>query len=291
LFFSSVSSLYQIKNIKRMKTMKSIWNKVPAWARALIFMFILGFPVIKINQGTASFNLQNYPSWGWGLLVVIVVLFVFWKLVSLWSPFKRPEDVKIIMQMNFKDIKVWSRMIGLILLTMSAAVLFTGLFGVSQEHGADYFERIGQFGDLTAVPLLIGVALTAGIVEEVIFRGYVQNTLVRAYPKAIVFLVIGLLFAMVHFLPLPLVVAFIIISIGFSLVADEFKSLGVVIFAHAIVDIISTLAGYYGSTDETGPVGLAIAAVVFVISLVLILKGNKALYFRKFRTSKLTQAS
>ena len=167
-----------------MKTLKTIWNKIPAWCKAIIFMVVLGLPVINIIQGTAMYNLQNNPGWGWGLLVAIPLLFIFWKLVSGWSPFNRPEDVKISMELNLKDVKVWSRILGLILLTMSTMVLITELFNVSQDHALAYFEAFKEAGDATALPLLFAIAVTAGIVEEVIFRGYIQNTLVRTYPKA-----------------------------------------------------------------------------------------------------------
>jgi len=259
--------------------MKKIWNKIPAWSKALIFLVIVGMPIRMIIHGTAVYNLQNSPGWGWALLVAIPLLFIFWKTVSRWSPFNRPEDVKISIRMNLKDVNVWSRMLGLILLSMSTAVLFTQLFNVNQDHQLAFFETFKEVGDATALPLLIVFALTAGIVEEVVFRGYVQNTLVRAYPKAISFLVIALVFALVHYLPLPLVFAFLIISTSFSLVADEFKSLGVVIVVHVLVDIIGLLEIYFGFSQATGSLGIAIAAVVFVISLFLLLKGNKSLRF------------
>lgn len=275
------------KNIKTMKTLKTIWNKIPAWCKALIFMAVLGAPVINIVQGTALYNLQNNPGWGWGLLVAIPILFLFWQLVSRWSPFKKPEDVKISMRMNLKDSKVWSRMLGLILLTISMGVLVTELFDVNQDYATTYFEAFKEVGDATAVPLLFAIAVTAGIVEEVIFRGYIQNTLVRVYPKTISFLAIGLVFALIHYLPLPLLVGFILISVCFSLVADEFKSLGVVILAHALVDIISLAGLYYGTSEETSPQGLAIAAIVFIVSLLLIFKDNKTLRFSSLKKLKL----
>ena len=269
--------------------MKTIWNKIPAWGKSIIFLIILAIPIINIIQGTAAYNLQNNPSWGWGILVAIPLLFIFWKLVSRWSPFNKPEDVKISMRMDVKHIKVWSRMLGLILLTLSASVLFSEVFGVNQDYAEQYFEVFKQFGDATALPLLIAIALTAGIVEEVVFRGYIQNTLVRAYPKVISFLAIALVFALIHFLPWPLVIAFLIISTCFSLVADEFKSLGVVILAHVLIDIISLLGLYYGSTNETGPVGITIAGVVFIVSLILILKDNKSIQLKRFTKSQLSQ--
>ncbi|MEM6297947.1 MAG: type II CAAX endopeptidase family protein [Bacteroidota bacterium] len=271
--------------------MKTIWNKIPAWGKALIFLGIIGAPVNFTIQGIAKYNLQDNSGWGWALLVTVPLLFIFWQVVSRWSPFNRPEDIKIKMDVNLKDRKVSSRILGLLLLGYSTGTLFTELFDVKQDHLLAFFETFKSVGHATAIPLLLVFALTAGVVEEVIFRGYMQNSLVRAYPKAVSFLAVALVFALVHFLPLPLVVAFLIISTSISIAADEFKSLGVVIITHITIDIYSLLESYFGFAPEMDTLGLAIMGVVFVISLFLTFNGNKNLFPKKVEKMEFAEVS
>ncbi|NQZ78731.1 MAG: CPBP family intramembrane metalloprotease [Ekhidna sp.] len=265
--------------------MKKIWTKTPALIKAIIFLLILGMPIRMINYGAAMYNLENSPGYGWALLIAIPMLFLFWKIVTRWSPFNKAEDVKINMDLDLKNLKVWSRILGLLLLFYSISILFSEVFNVQQDHQLALFEQFKGVGHATAIPLLLVFALTAGIVEEVVFRGYVQNSLVRAYPKAIVFMVIGLVFALVHQLPIPLVVSFTLTSAALSIVADEFKSLGVVIISHITVDTISLLIFYFGFEPERGSVNLIITTVVLISSLFLTFRGNNNLSLKSFSLS------
>jgi len=257
--------------------MKTIWNKVPAWIKAIILNVITLIPVVFLVQRIITYNLKLNSGWGWALLITIPVLIIFWKLVQRFTSFSKPEDVKIKMNLNLSDKKVWFRIIGLILVTATTIDLFSLVFGTVPETQYAYLQAFKQFNEITALPLLFALSLTAGVVEEVVYRGIVQNVLVRAYPKIGAFIIIGLLFGLLHFLPMSLLLPYLLVSICFSLVANEFKSLGVVIVAHALTDIVFLFYGYYGEFDKFGPEQVLPLSIGFVVSIFFLLYKNNSI--------------
>lgn len=257
--------------------MKTIWNKVPAWIKATILSVVITIPVATIVQLIIISNLKSNPGWGWALLVAIPILIVFWKLAQRFSSFSKPEDVKIKMNLNWSDKKVWFRIIGLAFATITTIELSSIIFGVTPEKQNAFLQAFKQFDEITALPLLLAMALTAGVVEEVVYRGFIQNVLVRAYPKTRAFIIIGLLFAISHFLPTSLIIPYVLVSIYFSLVANEFKSLGVVIIAHALADVLFLFYGYYVEFDKLETGALLPLALGFIVSIFLLFYGNNSI--------------
>jgi membrane protease YdiL (CAAX protease family) len=265
---------FKIKTMKKLwNHITNIWSKIPAWVKVILINLFILIPVISLSQTILQLNFLFLTNWGWAILIVVPFLYGFWKLAQRISRFNRPEDVKIEFKVNFKNIKTWLRILGLILFTGSSITLFTILFDAQSEDRNAFFESFYQFEALTAIPLLIGIALTAGIVEEVAYRGYIQNILVRQYPKYAAFIGIGVLFAVMHFLPLSLILPYLIVSMTFSLVADEYKSLGVVIIAHVIVDIIFLMISYYSNAADFdfGPLAVVGLGAICMLSIFCLL--------------------
>jgi membrane protease YdiL (CAAX protease family) len=265
--------------------MKTIWNKLPAWIKAIILNCVIMFPIVILIQRTITYNLKLNSGWGWALLVTIPILVIFWKLVQRFTSFSKPEDVKIEMNLNLSDKKVWFRIVGLILITMTTIDLFSLAFGDVPEEQYAFLQAFKQFNEITALPLLFALALTAGVVEEVVYRGVIQNVLVRSYPKVIAFVIIAILFGLMHFLPLSLLLPYLIVSCCFSLVADEFKSLGVVIVAHVLTDILALLYGYFVEFSQVGSNQLLPLSIGFILSIFFLLYKNN--YISSIRKKKL----
>jgi membrane protease YdiL (CAAX protease family) len=257
--------------------MKTIWNKVPAWIKAIILSLVIAIPVATVIQLIIVFNLKSNTGWGWALLVAIPLLIIFWKSVQRYSSFSEPEDVKIKMNLNWSDKKVWFRIVGLAFAVITTIELSSLVFGDVPEAQNAFLQTFKQFNEITALPLLLAMSLTAGVVEEVVYRGIIQNILVRAYPKTGAFIMIGLLFALMHFLPISLLLPYLLVSVYFSLVADEFKSLGVVILAHTLADVLFLFYGYYVEFDKFGPEQLLPLSIAFVVSIFLLFYGNKSI--------------
>ncbi|MEP0134677.1 MAG: CPBP family intramembrane glutamic endopeptidase [Eudoraea sp.] len=266
--------------------MKTIWNKIPAWIKAIILAVVIVLPVVTLVQSIVIFNLKSNTGWGWALLVTIPVLIIFWKLVQRFTSFSKPEDVKIKMNLNWSDKKVWIRIIGLVLATITTIELFSLAFGDVPEVQNAFLQTFKQFNEITALPLLFALALSAGVVEEVVYRGIIQNVLVRAYPKTRAFIMIGLLFGLLHFLPVSLLLPYLLVSIFFSLVANEFKSLGAVIIAHALTDLLYFIYGYFVEFDKFETDQLLPLSIGFILSIFFLLYGNNSIL--RIRKNKLS---
>ncbi|WP_282079409.1 CPBP family intramembrane glutamic endopeptidase [Aquimarina algiphila] len=224
--------------------MKKVWQKIPAWLKAMLLNIILLYPIITINQTIIQLNLKYFPKYGISLIPVLIMLYVYWKIINKWNPFTNKDDIKIRFKFNILDKKNILSVLGLGLFTLTTIYLSYIIFDIDNSPQLGFIKSFSDYNAITAIPLLLGLALTAGIVEEVTYRGFMQNTTHRKYSKIVSYLVIGILFSIVHFLPLELILPYILISIAYSFIADKQKSTGLVIFAHFLVDFVLFLLIY-----------------------------------------------
>lgn len=218
-------------------------------------------------------------------MAILPILIGFWFFIKKVTSYKGEDQVKISFKTNFANEKVWFRIFGLMLMTMSLITIFSVLSRGMPEKQIAVFKVFKQFDPIVALPLLFGFALAAGVVEEVLYRGVFQNITVKAYPKVIAFSLIAIMFALFHQLPLSLILPYALVSIGYSLVADEYKSLGVVIIAHVLVDVLSLFIGYYTDFDNSiNDLYVAVPALLISITLLFYRRDIRSL----FRSNKLS---
>jgi len=171
--------------------LKELWKKLPTWLRALLIGVILFYPAITILQLLLFQNLANYSSTPWSFPIVIILLWLYWRFTTgADKPFKASaKRVDLSMSSLYtKGNMTW------ILLAIFGLVFFTySLIAVGYafvKEDTDQFELIMMFTKVpvqTGIFLILALALTAGIVEEVVFRGYVQTMLERSYGALIAF--------------------------------------------------------------------------------------------------------
>jgi membrane protease YdiL (CAAX protease family) len=164
--------------------------------------------------------------------------------------------------------------VGLMCVIPTVIQLTAYLFDVTSTTQIAYFEAFRAYGPGKAIPLMLALALTAGVVEEITYRGFMQNTLNRKYHRWLSILLIAVIFTLMHLLPLPLVLPYMIVSVIFSLVAEKTKSTGVVIVAHALVDFVLFLLIYYEATSLT-----QIQPSVLIGNLVMLIVGISVLFY------------
>ncbi|WP_422104375.1 CPBP family intramembrane glutamic endopeptidase [Winogradskyella sp.] len=218
--------------------MKKVWQKTPALLKALLLNIILLYPIITINQIIIKLNLELFPKYGIGLIPVLILLYLYWKIINKWNPFTGRDDIKISFQFNILDKKNILLGLGLGVFTLITIYFSHLIFDINNSPQLEFIKSFSNYNAITAIPLLLGLALTAGIVEEVTYRGFMQNTTHRKYSKIVSYLIIGILFSIVHFLPLALILPYILISITYSFIADKQKSTGLVIFTHFLSDFV-----------------------------------------------------
>ncbi len=225
--------------------MKKVWQKTPTWLKALFLNIVLLYPIITINQIIIQLNLEYFPEYGVGLIVVLATLYLYWKIITKWNLFTNKDDIQIRFKFNILDKKNVLSIIGLGLFTFMMIYFSYIIFKIESTPQLELINTFSNYNAITAIPLLLGLALTAGVVEEVTYRGFMQNTTNRKYSKIVSYLIIGILFSIVHFLPLKLILPYILISIAYSYIADKQKSTGLVMFTHFLVDFVMFLLIYY----------------------------------------------
>ena len=253
--------------------MKNIWKKLPAWLKAILINIVLLFPVVILVQTIIQINLQSQWEWGWGLILVLGILTLYWYLAKKYNSFHKAGDNKLELTFDTRTRSNWLLIGGLFFVVPAVIQLAAFLFDIQSTQQTAYIESFKSFDQLIAIPMLLALALTAGIVEEVTFRGFVQNTLTRNYSRWFSILMVAVIFALMHFLPLTLIPPYIVVSILFSLVAERTKSTAVVIYAHVLIDFVAFLLMYYdlASTEATlTQVVVNLALLVLGMSMLLV---------------------
>jgi membrane protease YdiL (CAAX protease family) len=225
--------------------MKKLWKKTPAWIKAILLNLILLFPVVILIQSLIGINAQYQNHWPWCVPLALIILYVYYWLNKKYSKFKYETDVRLNFVFNWKNRQNFYSLIAIVLLVPSIITLCSYAFNINTTEQLTYIQSFRALEVQTAIPMLIILALTAGIAEEIVYRVHIQNVLVRSYGRWISFALVGLIFAAFHFLPLPLILPYVIVSILFSFVADRLRSSGVVMLAHFFVDLLSFMFLYF----------------------------------------------
>ncbi len=222
-----------------------LWTKTPVWLKATFLNVVLMFPMIGLVQGLViNQNLRYYTSIPWAVPVALLLLGGFYFLTKRFTNFTEKEDVRIRLGFDFTQLRYWCYIVGIVFLLPSIMTLNAYLFDVQNTTIKSYISLFGALPPISAVPLLLVLAFSAGLTEEIVYRGYIQNILSRRYSRWLSFLIVAILFTVMHGLPPVLVLPYLLFSALFSYVADQVKSTGVVIFAHFLVDAVSFLLVY-----------------------------------------------
>lgn len=229
--------------------MKELWEKVPVWIKAILTGFALGLPIVTINQILIQLNILVLPQFPWALLMIVLFLFLYWRFaVGKGKPFKESATRQRLSMNNLTRFRSLTWMILSIvgLIGFTASAIFIGFaFSADTMAQLQLIDMISLAPIQTAIPLLFAAALTAGIVEEIVFRGYIQTMTQDKYGVTFSFVITAIIFTVLHFLPLPLLLPYFLVSIAFSFIAYHANSIIPGIFAHIIFDIAAFLIFYF----------------------------------------------
>lgn len=230
--------------------MNQIWRKIPVLLKAILvgFCLLTGVLVSVIIELNLEIVLPAVP---WSLPVVILILWIYWRFTTgQQTPFS--ASAKRGKLSKFRPVapedRTWTIIASIALFAMTCSLLVVG-FSLDNFEGISMAKSIRRFNQLPAymaILLFLGIALVAGIVEEIAFRGYMQTMMTEQYGLVFSFLFIAFLFAVVHGLPVLLLIPYMIISIGYSLLAQYSKSIIPAVITHVIVDFGFFLLAYSG---------------------------------------------
>lgn len=230
--------------------MKTLWHKLPAWLQSIIWFLVLLYPVVLLNQTLIQVNVYTLSEFPWALALVLLSLWGFWQFTTgATYPFGVSEHRRRLSSIdmpsnNSKAIPLLLSL-SLLLFVYSVNAIGFGLFDTDQTAQLQFIQFVGSAPTWTGPLLLLAAALTAGIVEEIVFRGYMQKILTEAYGPWISFFLVATLFAIGHLLPIELIIPYMLVSIAFSWVAHTIDSVIPGILVHILFDFMAFMLILY----------------------------------------------
>lgn len=228
------------------------WHNLPVLIQAIIagiVVFEVGnliwFPILYFIPMPLSF---------------FIMIGVFWVYLKYFSGSWRPKSTVEYRKANFRSIQlsieIWKW--GLVASTMTVVVIQAMM--VLTFRFVDFPTELFQLWvdyDLYPIWAVLGfivfAALTAGIFEEVGFRGYMQVPLEKRYGSRIAIGIVSIMFTVLHFNQLwapSAIVVLIVAGILWGILAYLCDSLIPVIVAHVIVDITAYSYWWSGLAAE-----------------------------------------
>jgi membrane protease YdiL (CAAX protease family) len=135
----------------------------------------------------------------------------------------------------------------ILIVTIIVMALLLKMLLVSLGYRQEFSRKLHDYAELfkTNTTLLIFTALTAGVTEELIFRGYIQTRLEKAFNNPIAGIVVSaILFSSLHasYGTLTQLLNPLLIGLLFSLYYWRYRNIKVLIVSHFLFDILSLLA-------------------------------------------------
>lgn len=135
----------------------------------------------------------------------------------------------------------WSLPIGVLagallyLMILWLTNLFWARVASMQSLLAELHELFKDFSWLS----IIVISIMAGIGEELLIRGVLQNTLVAYLGPWLGIVLASLVFGLMHYLSKTYVIVTFVLGLAFGLVYHLTDSLALVMFAHAVYDVFA----------------------------------------------------
>ena len=130
---------------------------------------------------------------------------------------------------------------------------------------SEIFRHQGQTGFTTQ--LILMVALTPALCEELLFRGYVQSRLTRAFPPVIGILFSSLAFAAFHMDPVH-IIAVVPLGLFLGWLTWQSGSLFPAMLAHFGNNLVSVLATIFAPNPESST--LSLPALEFTLAILML---------------------
>ncbi len=183
-----------------MGLLKSIWGALPLFIRAII----LGVLIVEVGSTLSVVpligNLKFHPDIPWALPATLVVLLLYggW-LFGAGPPASTAEARRLNARAGPVSGRMWAAALPaivfgviMLLLLRLAAPYVLPVAAPSVKIPLDAYPLISVAGGLAAI------AISAAVVEEIGFRGYMQRTLESRYGLIPALLVTGVMFWAAH---------------------------------------------------------------------------------------------
>ncbi|MGI9552367.1 MAG: CPBP family glutamic-type intramembrane protease, partial [Aurantibacter sp.] len=173
------------------------WMKVPLTVRSIL----IGFGVSSLGVSIWTIVVMSLPG-PWSVLLMGTILIFFWMYFSgKWKPsstqaFRRFCTRKIKLE---RSVWIWGLSAAfLIFLSLNASFMLTFRIVEFQPEIFKNLSFINDFEALQAWSIIIGISMTAGICEEIGYRGYLQKPLEQKYGPVVAISISSIIFIAIH---------------------------------------------------------------------------------------------
>jgi membrane protease YdiL (CAAX protease family) len=203
---------------------------------ALIVYF--GAPLLLTISGLSRIN-------GWIFFQTRIMIWAVLALLYLYATRVEKQSLLSWPDKKYKPLfYIGSTFILLVIIFIAAAIIKGILLRFIHE---EISRKLLEYAELfkNNIPLLIFTALTAGVTEELIFRGYMQPRLEKAFNSPVIAIIItAFLFGVLHS-PYGTLFQFLnplFIGALFSVFYWKYRNIKILMLCHFLVDVLSLLA-------------------------------------------------
>ncbi len=225
----------------------------------------------RIVYGASLYEI--YKNGGMGaVLCITVILSAIFSYVTYWFVFLM-RNLKITKVCNFKKLKL-SYIPPALILGVSICFLNSSLIAwLGKIEFFKYYIQIYQYQnswlrETNTILLVLAIAVTAPLIEEIIFRGMIFNELKPIIPAFLIIIIQGLLFGIYHFN----IVQFIygsFLGIMFGLVYYWTQNLWIPIILHFSNNIMAIIAVKQQEAESASEANIWVFLVSLIITALL----------------------
>lgn len=236
-----------------MSESRSLVSRIPTLVRAPIVGFAIQIVGVMPFLLLTQVNLEYGRQVPWAALFEAGLLWLLWRYLqgAGW-----PASTSKVRRRWLRAGAVESHLLpptivaGLLYgLTVASLSIFTALWKPMPVEAYATILALARAPAVTGFLTLLMVAISAGIVEEAAFRGYMQRPIEDRHGPVVAITVVALLFALAHVPAGPVLLIFTAGALGWGLLARLSGSIIPGIIVHALVDA-GFLAWIWGSPDE-----------------------------------------
>lgn len=242
-----------------MSPLRSLWRRLPVVLRAVLIGLFAASAGTLPWAWLGALNLRHLPSVPWGALVMAPYLWLYWRYASGrgW-PSATSDARRRCMRARSLSPDVWGIAILAGILGIAASLVLMRLLGrlIVLPHEAP--DDLTGASPVTILVSFAMAALVPGVVEEIAFRGYMQQPIERRHGPLVAILLVGVIFAFAHgthsFFTLALLPFYLGIGATYGTIAWITDSIlpGIVLHAGAdFLDFFMITAGAGGAWERS----------------------------------------